>query len=326
MATQRTTIDALQSSAWDRELFEEWRTGGLDAVHVTCALWEGARETLTTLGRWQRLFLAHADLIAPARTADEIEVVRASGRTAVILGFQTTSPFEDDIDLVSIFHQLGVRIAQLTYNNQTLVGAGCYEAEDAGLTRFGREVVAEMNRVGMLIDLSHVGERTSLDAIERSRFPVSITHANPTSFFDHPRNKRDHVLRALAERGGVLGLTIYPPLIGGKDRTLEDWTAMVAGTVELMGIDHVGIGSDASRKWTDADLRWVRLGRWTHDETLGKTVSASASWPTWPTWFETPAQFGGIGEGLRARGFTEEEVAAIMGGNWLRLFAATFTA
>lgn len=317
-------IDALQHSRWSRSLFEEWRTGGIDAVHVTCALWEDARTTLDALGRWNRRFREDGDLIVPAVTADDIEAAQASGRTAVILGFQTSSPLEDDLDLVEVFHRLGVRIIQLTYNSQSLIGAGCYEANDAGLTRFGREVVREMNRVGILIDLSHVGEQTSLDAIETSQRPVSITHANPRTFFDHVRNKRDHVLRALVERDGVLGCTIYPPLMGGKDVSLMDWTAMVARAVDLMGIDHVAIGSDASRDWDDEDLKWVRLGRWTHDESLGKTVSGSSSWPEWPPWFVTPADLPNIAVGLEQRGFATAEVDAIMGENWLRLFRASF--
>jgi microsomal dipeptidase-like Zn-dependent dipeptidase len=317
-------IDALNHSRWSRELFMEWRDGGIDAVHVTCALWEDARTTLDTLGRWNRRFREEEDLIALAASADDIEAARASGRTAVILGFQTSSPIEDDLDLVEVWHQLGVRIIQLTYNSQTLIGAGCYEADDSGLTRFGREVVREMNRVGILIDLSHVGERTSLDAIEASQRAVSITHANPRSFFDHVRNKRDHVMRALAERGGVLGCTIYPPLMGGRDVSLEAWTEMVAGAVDLIGIDHVGIGSDASRDWDDKDLKWVRLGRWTHDESLGRTVSGSSSWPEWPAWFVTPAHFPNIRAGLERRGFGSAEVGAIMGGNWLRLFRESF--
>jgi membrane dipeptidase len=322
---QTPVIDALQSSNWSRELFEEWRAGGVDCVHVTCSLWEDARTTLNTLGKWYRLARENEDIVLLAQSVSDIWQAIETGRTAVILGFQSSSPVEDDLTMVEIFYRLGVRIMQLTYNNQSLVGGSCYEENDGGLSRFGREVIKEMNRVGMLVDLSHVGERTSLEAIEFSDRPVSITHSNPTSFFEHPRNKSEEVLRALAEKGGVIGLTMYPPLIGGKDASLEIWTQMVMDTVEMIGIESVGIGSDASRNWDDADLMWVRLGRWTHDSTNATIVSTRTSWPEWPGWFQTPADFPLVAEGLRARGFNDNEVSAILGGNWLRLFEKTFT-
>src|SRR5262249_38747720 len=163
---------------------------------------------------------------------------------------QNASPIENDIDLVELFYRLGLRILQLTYNNQSLIGAGCYEAEDAGITRFGRQVIAEMNRVGMVIDLSHSGERTSREAIDLSAPPVAITHANPASFHPVLRNKGDALLQALAARGGMLGFSLYPlHLPGGAGCTLETFTAMVARTAELIGVDHLGIGSDLCLGW-----------------------------------------------------------------------------
>jgi microsomal dipeptidase-like Zn-dependent dipeptidase len=318
-------IDGLQSSRWDRELFEEWRAGKIDCVHVTCAIWEDARATLSNLGPWHRRLRENADLVVLATSGANVPTAAASGKTAVILGFQNSSPIEDDLDLVEVFHRLGVRIMQLTYNIQGLVGGSCYEPSDSGLSRFGRQVVAEMNRVGMLVDLSHVGEQTSVDAIEHSARPVAITHANPSSCLEHPRNKSDRVLQALAEHGGVLGCTVYPPLIGGADTSLDAWTEIVARSVDLLGVEHVGIGTDASRKWDEDDLRWVRMGRWTHTVDYGASSTRQTSWPVWPHWFETPAPFAELGAGLARRGFNENEVAAIMGENWLRLFTDGFT-
>jgi len=317
-------IDALHSSNWDRELLEEVRRGGIDVVHVTCALWESARDTLTTLGKWHRRIRDNSDIVLLALTAADIDHAVETGRTAVVLGFQAASPIEDELDLIQMFHMLGVRIMQLTYNNQSLVGGSCYEEHDSGLSRFGRQVIAEMNRVGMLVDLSHVGERTSLEAIALSERPVTITHSNPLSSFGHARNKSDQVLKKLAANGGVLGCTIYPPLIGGKDVTLESWIDIVARAADLIGVEHVGIGTDASRKWEDSHLQWVRLGRWGHDPALGRTVSGSDSWPIWPAWFQTPADFPNIADGLRKHGFSEKEMGAILGGNWKRIFGDGF--
>ena len=317
-------IDALQYSNWDRETLEELRQGGLTCVHVTCAIWDDARTTLDNVGAWYRRLRDNSDLLMPVRDGTAIEAAKAQGRVGIVLGFQNASPIEDDLALVEVFHRLGVRIIQLTYNNQSLLGGGCYEPLDSGLSRFGRQVVREMNRVGMLVDLSHVGEQTCRDAIEASRRPVAITHANPATFHPHPRNKSDGVLRALSERSGVLGCTPYPHLTGSPDVTIDKWTEMIARAVDLMGIGAVGIGSDSSRKWPDDTLRWIRMGRWTHEVDYGAGKPGQTSWSPWPNWFRTPADFPRLTAGLHDRGFSRDEVAAIMGGNWLRLFGEAF--
>jgi microsomal dipeptidase-like Zn-dependent dipeptidase len=318
-----TVIDALQYSNWDREVFEELRSGGVTCISATCAIWEDARATLDTIGEWRRRFDEYNDLIMPARAAADIEAAKRLGKTAIILSFQNTSPYEHDLDLVWVFNQLGVKIVQLTYNIQALVGAGCYEPNDSGLTEFGRNVVAEMNKWGVVIDLSHVGERTSLDAIAASVRPVAITHANPLWSYKHPRNKSDAVLAALRENGGVLGLTAYPHIIGDMI-TLSQFCDMIARTVDQIGIDHVGIGSDTSRKWTDEFLWWIRMGRWTHKRHYGAGTASQPGWAPWPEWFQTPADFPNITTGLAERGFSRDEVAKIMGGNFLRLFKEGF--
>lgn len=317
-------IDALQASNWDRELLEELRAGGVTAVHVTLAFWEDARAALGNIGRWRRLFEDHADLVAPVRAADDIEEAKRTGRTGVILGFQNASPIEDDLALIGIFHELGVRVMQLTYNNQSLIGAGCYEAADAGISRFGREVIGEMNRVGMAIDMSHSAELTTLQAIDISERPVAITHANPLSFHKGLRNKSDRVLKALAESGGMLGFSTYPFHIGGSGVSLDAFCGMVADTAELMGVDHIGIGTDMCRKHSSAYLDWMRSGRWSRETDGGEAGAAGGGWPDWPEWFRSPADFPNITRGLLDRGFSETDVAKIMGGNWLAFFRAGF--
>lgn len=319
-------IDALQCCKHDRSLLQELRDGGVDCIVVTAAFWENARETLEKIGSWLDFIRANDDLVGLASTAAEIEAVAASGRTALVLGFQNTAPLDDTLALVEVFGRIGVRVVQLTYNNQNSVGGSCYEAVDSGLARFGHEMVRELNRCGMLIDLSHVGDKTSLDAIEASEAPVAVTHSVPASFYGHQRNKSDEVLRALAARGGVLGCAIYPPLIGGAGVTLETWTEMVARSVELMGIDHVGIGTDLTRGCTPADLAWMRQGRWTRGEDFGAGTPGDSTLPVWPSWFSSSADFPALGAGLAQRGFDAGEVDQILGGNWLRLFREVFDA
>src|SRR3546814_672732 len=168
-ASGMTVIDGLVISAWSREVFESMHRGGLTAANCTCSVWQNARETILEIAAWKRRFEEHADLIRPVRRISDIEKAREEGRVGIILGWQNTSAIEDRLDLLPIFYDLGVRVAQLTYNTQNLVGAGCMEESGSGLTGFGREVIAELNRLGILIDLSHVGERPSREALEASQ-------------------------------------------------------------------------------------------------------------------------------------------------------------
>ena len=317
-------IDALNCSNWDRELFEELRAGGVSCMNVTCAVWETARETLNHLTQWYHFFREHRDLIMQVQSGSDIEKAHAAGKTGVILGFQNASPIENDLSLVELFHRLGVRVIQLTYNNQNHIGSSCYEAHDSGLSRFGREVVYEMNRLGIVIDLSHVGERTSLHAIELSSRPVAITHANPYSFHPSKRNKSDQLLKTVAEHKGMLGCSLYPHFIGGNQTTLDQFCDLIAYAVELMGIDHVGIGSDLVRKQTQQYLNWLRMGRWTYSVDYGPGSADQPGWPRWQEWFQSPVDFPHLAEGLRVKGFSQEEIAKIMGENWLRFFKEGF--
>ena len=176
-------IDNLQFVRAGAESFAAWQAGGLDAVHITIAYHELFREMVAQVIAWNRFFEKHPARIFHGRSGDDVRVAQASGRTAVFFGFQNPSPIEDEIGLVEVCHSLGVRFMQLTYNNQSLLATGCYEDEDTGLTRMGREVVAEMNRVGLVVDMSHSAERSSFEAIEHSARPIAITHANPAAWF-----------------------------------------------------------------------------------------------------------------------------------------------
>tara|TARA_R110002020_G_scaffold15611_41_gene55854 strand:- start:1773 stop:2792 length:1020 start_codon:yes stop_codon:yes gene_type:complete len=318
-------IDGLQYSNWSEDLFRQLRAGGVDAVHVTICYHETFRETVANLERFNGWFERHPDLIRPARSAADIRAAKSEGRTAVVFGLQNCSPIEDDIGLVEILHQLGVRFMQLSYNNQSLLATGCYEAEDPGITRMGRQVIREMNRVGMVVDMSHSAERSTLEAIDISARPIAITHANPTFWHDGLRNKSDTVLRALAARGGMLGFSLYPHHLKDKsDCTLESFCEMVARTAERMGADKLGIGSDLCVGQPDSVVEWMRNGRWTKDLDFGEGSAAAAGFPPQPDWFRDNRDFINIAEGLAAVGFSEPEVAGIMGGNWLAFYESAF--
>ncbi len=305
-------IDALQYCRWSRAIFEDWRAGGLDAVHVTVAYHENFAEMEARISDWLGHFRTHGDLIFQGLSGGDIRKARATGRTAVFFGTQNPGPLESDLDRVEICHRLGLRVMQLTYNLQSLCGAGWQETEDAGLTRFGGEVVREMNRLGMIIDLSHAGARTTLDAIAASERPIAVTHANPRSWRETDRNVPDAVIRGLGESGGMLGLSLYPHhLAEGSACTLQDFCDMAARTADMIGPQNLGLGSDLCQGQPDTVVQWMRDGRWTR-------ARSDAVFPAQPGWFRTNRDWDGIEAGLRAAGFSVSEAAGVMGENWLR--------
>ena len=268
-----------------------------------------------------------SDRIIHGRSAADVRRADAEGKTAIIFGFQNCSPIEDDIGLVEICYQLGARFMQLSYNNQSLLATGCYEENDPGITRMGREVIAEMNRVGLVVDMSHSAERSTLEAIEISDRPIAITHANPAFWHTALRNKSDQVLKALAQSGGMLGFSMYPHHLARKsDCTIESFCDMIARTADLMGVDHIGIGSDLCQDQPDSVVEWMRVGRWTKEIDYGEGSASDAGFPPMPSWFSGNRDFGTVAQGLRDRGFAEGDVEKIMGESWLSFFERSFCA
>ncbi|MDA8947501.1 dipeptidase, partial [Luminiphilus sp.] len=254
---------------------------------------------------------------------------KSEGRIGIIFGAQNCSPIEDEIRLVEVMRRLGLMIMQLTYNNQSLLACGCYEDEDSGLTRFGKQVIREMNRVGMVIDMSHSAERSTLEAIDYSHQPVIVSHANPSHFHPALRNKSDKVIDAVAANAGLLGFSLYPfHLKNGPQCTLDDFCDMVVWTAERMGVDKIGLGSDLCQNQPQSVLEWMRNGRWSKTMDYGEGSAGNAGWPEQLSWFGDSRDFPGIAAALSKRGFSDDEMGKIMGGNWLDLLtrAGTSTA
>jgi microsomal dipeptidase-like Zn-dependent dipeptidase len=319
-------IDNLQYCNWSEKVFRQMRAGGVDAVHVTIAYHENFRETVLNFEQWNRWFEAHPDRIMKGQWASDVDAARASGRTAIFFGFQNPSPIEDDIGLVEIVHSLGARFMQLSYNNQSLLATGCYEAEDSGITRMGKQVIAEMNRTGLVIDMSHSGDRSTREAADISTRPIAITHANPHSWAAALRNKTDDVIRAVTQNGGMFGFSLYPHHLRGKsDCTVQDFCEMIARTADRFGAAHLGLGSDLCQDQPDSVVEWMRVGRWSKQIDYGEGSAAAPGFPPMPDWFRDNRDFGNIEAGLRAVGMDAGEVAGIMGGNWYRFYAQSFT-
>ena len=318
-------IDGLQYANWSEKIFRQMREGGVDAVHVTIAYHENYRETVLNIEQWNRWFEQYPDLIFHGEWASDIDKARATERTAIFFGFQNPSPIEADIGLVEVLHKLGARFMQLSYNNQSLLATGCDEAEDTGITRMGRQVIKEMNRVGLVVDMSHSADRSTIEAADISERPIAITHANLHAWQPALRNKRDDVVRAVTENGGMMGFSLYPHHLKGKgDCTVESFCQMVADAAERFGVDHFGIGSDLCQDQPDSVVEWMRVGRWSKEIDYGEGSASAPGFPSMPPWFEDNRHFGNIADGLRTVGFDAGEVGQLMGGNWYRFFAENF--
>ena len=307
-------FDGLIVSNWGEAVFRDMRRGGLTGANCTCSVWEGFRDTMLNIGQWNRWFAEYGDLIVKARTTADIHQAKRNGKTAIVLGFQNTSAFEDRLEFVQVFKDAGVGIVQMTYNTQNLVGSGCYESTDGGLSDFGHEVVAEMNRVGMLCDLSHVGSKTSRDVIEASAKPVAFSHCLPKGLKDHPRNKTDDELRFIAERGGFIGVAMFPPFLArGIEAGIADYIEAIEYIINIAGEDAVGIGTDFTQGYGDEFMRWI-----THDKGYARQLTEFG-----PVKF--PDGLGAIGDmpnlsqGMQAAGWPADRIRKIMGENWLRL-------
>jgi membrane dipeptidase len=320
-------IDNLQYANWSETIFRQMRAGGVDAVHVTIAYHESFREMVLNLESFNRWFERFPELIFKGTSAADVRLAQETGRTAIFFGFQNPSPIEDDIGLVEICHQLGVRFMQLTYNNQSLLATGCYEDDDTGLTRMGKQVVEEMNRIGMVVDMSHSADRSTLESIDHSSRPIAITHANPHWWHPALRNKSDEVLKALTGRGGMLGFSVYPHhLKDGSACTLKNFCEMVAEAASRYGAEHLGIGTDLCQDQPDSIVEWMRVGRWSNVIDYGEGSASDAGFPPMPSWFNDNRDFGKISQGLLDVGFSKKEMDGIMGGNWYEFYDASFGA
>ncbi len=314
-------IDNLQYCKWNREVFKINREANLDAVHVTVVYHEDYDEFLKRIEEWKKHFDENSDLIFHGKDYKDIEKAKKENKTSIFFGFQNCSPIEDNINLVEKVHEQGCRFMQLTYNNQSLLATGCYEKNDSGVTNFGKEVIKEMNRVGIVVDMSHSAEKSTFDAIEISEKPIAITHANPSFWYDAKRNKSKELLKALSESGGMLGLSLYPHhLLDNSNCSLENFCEMTAKVAEIMGVENIGIGSDLCLNQPDSVVEWMRNGTWTKTKNFGEGTKKNSGFPKQPEWFEDARGFYNLENGLKKTGFSENEVNGILGNNWFNFY------
>lgn len=311
-------IDALHTCNWSREIFEELRAGGYTAVNASNVLWENFAAGMNEITNWKRRFAEHSDLIRPIKKVSDIRAAKVEGRTGIIMGWQNMSPIEDRLDYLELFKDLGVGIMQLTYNTQNYSGAGYLEQNDSGLTGFGREVVDEMARVGVLCDLSHVGDRTTADTITYSKKPVCMTHVLPRALRDVKRNKPDELIKACAAKGGVIGTSFFAPgLVAGNDATVHDVLDAMEHVINLVGEDHVGVGTDFSQGH-------ARPGPWllwaNRDKGTARTLTEFGSVKiSKPAGVDKVRKLPNLTAAMLQHGWGEPLIIKLLGGNWLRL-------
>jgi len=311
---QSIVIDGLIVSNWSRKLFGEMRDGGLTAANCTCGIWEGFVPSMQAIAEWKQLLADNADLITQVYSAADILRAKQEGRVGIILGWQNSTGFGEDLRMVPLFRELGLRVVQMTYHTANFAGSGCLEGVDRGLTDFGRDLVATLNREGILIDLSHVGSQTSRDVIAASTKPVSYTHCAPRALKDHARNKTDAELRELADRGGMIGVTMFPPFTAkGNESTLEDYIDAIAHVVDVCGEEQVGIGTDFM-----LDMPSERMGYFLRDKGYGRRLLTPTG-PKFPAEIGRIRQFPNLTAAMERRGWSDQRIARLMGGNWLRI-------
>jgi membrane dipeptidase len=310
-----------------RSHIERALAGGLTAMNTTIGVGgiasgvDDLRSLLNAMYGYQVYFRLHADQLMPIETVADIGAAKRTGRLGIIFGVQNIAPkIDGDLTLLWNLYKLGLRIAQLTHNDRNALGCGCLEDDDTGLTQFGKAAVREMNRIGMLVDLAHGGMKTARDAIDCSETPIIISHANARGLTGHRRNATDEVIRALAARGGVIGVTFYSPFCqatGGGRPTVADVADHIAYVADLVGIDHVGLGTDHFE--AESEVRYAAFGTQFADTQRGfsrETVYAEG--------LERVECLPNLTAELLRRRFSDEDIHKVLGGNHLRLFGSVW--
>jgi len=314
--TNKISIDALVIAKFSRSIFKDMQKGQITAANCTCSVWENFAQTIDNLTAWNNHFKKNSDIIFHIKSYKDIKKAQVEGKVGIILGWQNTSAIESDLNKLQIFYDLGIRVAQLTYNTQNLVGSGCWESKDGGLSDFGKDVVLEMNRLGMVIDLSHVGPKTSLETINISKSPVTYTHCCP-AIKKHPRNKTDEQLKQIANNGGMIGFASYTPFLPkGSNSNIDDCIEAMDYLINIVGEDQVGIGTD----WVqDQDISFFEYLQ--RDKGTGRYVSQPyKDVPPMPKGIKRLSQFQNFVPAMERAGWSTKRIEKVLGQNWYLFF------
>lgn len=309
------------------------RRSGVTAVNLTVGVVGDGPDrfaaTEADLDLWDRQIAAHPDHLLPVRTAADVLTAKASNRLGIIYGFQDAIALDGRLDRLDHFRDRGVRIIQLTYNRTNRLGDGAMEARNGGLTDFGREVVARMNELNLLVDLSHCGQRTTAEGIAASHGPVAITHSGCAALADLPRNKTDADLRSLADRGGVVGIYFMPFLRVVGQPMAADVVAHVEHAWNVCGEDHVGIGTDGGIPAIEFDEEFRRRHREDVRQRRARGISAPGETEDVYTFvpdLNDDRRLDLLADALSARGHSDARIEKLLGANFQRLFTDVWSA
>jgi len=301
-------MDGLSSKTTPEYAERTVTRGGIDAKHETVSgAADDFRDAIDAIRRQQRLVYSLPN-VSQARTVDDL---RADG-CSVVFGFQNTTQLEDEPEMVGIFEQLGVRVIQLTYNERNRSADGCTERVDAGLSRFGLEVIEEIESANVVLDLSHVGHTSAREALEAASRPTIFSHSNSAGVLDHPRNVPDDLVRAAAETGGTIGVNAFPDFVAAGRPTLDDFVDHVSYLRDLVGAEHVSLGLDFLDQVDTGGLPFLDDPEYSDPPYR------------FPEGLESAADLPNLTSKLVERGFTEDEIRGIMGENLLRVFEAVW--
>ena len=278
--------------------------------------------TVDLLAFVQRMCEVHSDYFMQVRVRSDLERTKRENKLGIIFSFESAEMLEGDLDRIEIFRDLGVRVMQFSYNKKSPFGAGVMAPEAGGLTELGRKAADTMNRVGVAIDLSHANPATTADAIAVSKRPVIITHAGCSAIHSHPRNKTDEQLRALADKGGVLGIYDLPYLAPSpKQPTVDDYMAHMEHALKVIGEDHVGVGSDATLEPFDASPQGLAEFNKSEEQRQKSGLAApEEDRPTYVVGLNAPRRIEVITDQLLKRGYSERVTEKVIGGNFVRVF------
>lgn len=315
-----TIIDGLLISKWGPETFKAMHQSGITAANCTFSVWENFYDSMINIGQWKEWFKDYSDIIRPVYTVNDIFKAKKEGKVGIILGWQNTSGFDDHLPNVSLFSELGLRVVQLTYNTTNSVGSGCYETNDGGLTDFGRELIHELNENGILIDLSHVGTKTAHEAVLASGKPVTYSHCCPSGMKKHPRNKSDEELKHVVEHGGMVGVTMFPPLLkNGSKATISDYIETIEYVINIVGEDHVGIGTDFTQGQDKNFFDFI-----TRDKGKYRKLVDFGD-ITFPKGFQKIEDTPNLVTAMQQHHWKESRIRKVMGENWTRIFQDVWT-
>lgn len=315
-------IDAACPLAGEKGMFKLWLDGGATAICPTVAIEESTQKTKKKMAAWTKEIEAN-DALMLVKSVENIYEAKEKNKLGIILHFQNTKSIGQDLKLISEFHEMGLRMAQLCYNIQNDVGYGCAEKEDKGLTPFGEKLIKEMERVGVAVDVTHTGYRTTMEAIEVSSKPPVCSHSNVDKLCSSDRNLKDDQIKAIARKGGVIGLNGFPAFVAKKDRpTAEDLLDHADYIIKLVGIDHVALGIDYWQGMAGvASLpkAWLIYSYLVLRGTWSPKAYPPPPWHQ-PVGIETPVKLSNIVKLMQKRGYSDDNIKKVLGGNWLRAF------